>query len=171
MSWKPNKEPSESEIRDIVREHRGKSKFLVDESLGAGVTELLRDDGWNVTDVFELNMAGQPDENIFAEARRQDRILLTHDDDLLDDGRFLPKLNPGIIVLPGAEGNEHALLSAIYRMLAIVGHLRALWRSTKIVIAADGTWSVRMFIQSEGRVTTTRYRFSKNRMEIWEDEP
>ena len=171
MPWKPIQEPSDAEVREIVRENRGKAKFLVDENLGEEVTRLLRDDGWNVTDVFELNILGQPDENIFAVARKLDRILLTHDDDFLDDRRFPPRLNPGLVVLPGGEGNDHALLSAIYRMLSIVGRLRELWRSTKIVIATDGTWTVMTFDQSESRVTKNRYRFQKNRMEVWQDEP
>jgi hypothetical protein len=171
MPWKPIQEPSDSKVREIVRENRGKAKFLVDENLGAEVTRLLRDDGWNATDVFELNIVGQPDENVFAVARKLDRILLTHDDDFLDDRRFPPRLNPGLVVLPGAEGNGHALLSAIYRLLSIVGHLRELWRSTKIVIATDGTWTVMTFDQSLGRVTKSRYRFLSNRMEVWEDEP
>jgi predicted nuclease of predicted toxin-antitoxin system len=171
MPWKPLREPSDAEIREIVRENRGKAKFLVDENLGAEVTRVLREDGWNVTDVFELNIAGQPDENVFAVARKRDRILLTHDEDFLDDQRFPPKLNPGLVVLPGAEGNARALLSAIYRVLSIVGHLRELWRSTKIVITTDGMWTVMTFDQSTGRIIKSRYRFPRNRMEVWEDEP
>jgi hypothetical protein len=171
MPWKPFQEPSDAEVREIVRENRGKAKFLVDENLGTEVTRVLRDDGWNVTDVFELNIVGQPDENVFAAARKLNRILLTHDEDFLDDRRFPPRLNPGLVVLPGAEGNDIALLSAIYRLLSIVGQLRELWRYTKIVIATDGTWTVMAFDQSEGRITKNRYRFPKNRMEVWEDEP
>jgi len=76
-----------------------------------------------------------------------------------------------LVVLPGAEGNDIALLSAIYRLLSIVGQLRELWRYTKIVIATDGTWTVMAFDQFEGRITKNRYRFPKNRMEVWEDEP
>jgi predicted nuclease of predicted toxin-antitoxin system len=88
MPWKPFQEPSDAEVREIVRENRGKAKFLVDENLGTEVTRVLRDDGWNVTDVFELNIVGQPDENVFAAARKLNRILLTHDEDFLDDRRF-----------------------------------------------------------------------------------
>jgi hypothetical protein len=171
MPWKPISEPTDAEVREIVQENRGKAKFLVDENLGAEVTQLLRDAGWNAIDVFELNLEGHPDENIFAAARKQDRILLTHDDDFLDDRRFPPRLSPGMVVLPGAQGDDRALLSAIYRMLSIVGRLRELWRCTKIIISTDGTWTVLTFEKSEGRVTKSRYRFPKNRMEVWEDEP
>lgn len=171
MPWQPISEPSDDEIKEIVRENRGKAKFLIDENLGAEVTRLLRDEGWNATDIFELNMTGQPDENVFAAARKHDRILLTHDDDFLDDRLFPPRLSPGIVILPGAEGDKRALLSAIYRMLSIVGRLRELWRSTKIIIATDGTWTVLTYEQSVGRVNKSRYRFPKNRMEVWEDEP
>lgn len=98
-----------------------------------------------------------------------DRVLLTHDSDFLDDRRFPPRLNPVLVVLPGAEGENHALLSAIQHMLWIVGRLRELWRSTKIVISHDGIWTVFTFDLDEGRITKTRYRFTKHTIEVWED--
>lgn len=170
MPWKPIEDPPAAEVRNMVREHQGKAKFLVDENLGGEVTQLLRDVGWNATDVFELNIAGHPDENVFAAARRQDRILLTHDDDFLDDRRFPPRLNPGLVVLPGADGNVDALISAIHQLLGMIGNLRELWRATKVVIATDGTWKIMRFEQSEGRVIKNRFRFLRDRMEVWEDE-
>jgi hypothetical protein len=117
--------------------------------------------------VFELNINGQPDENVFAVAKKQDRILLTHDEDFLDDRQFPQALNPGVVILPGADGNEHGLLSSLFRMLSVVGNLRELWRFSKILIAIDGTWTVTAFKKSEGRHTRARYRFSPHRVEIW----
>jgi hypothetical protein len=58
-----------------------KPRYFVDESLGVGTNALLRQWGHNVKDVYEVGIAGQPDENVFQYAQRHRRIILTHDDD------------------------------------------------------------------------------------------
>jgi predicted nuclease of predicted toxin-antitoxin system len=171
MAWKRSKPLTRQELSETLRQYRKKARFLVDESLGAEVARLLRRLGWNVKDVWELGMNGQPDENILAFAMRDDRVLLTDDPDFLDAKRFPRHRNPGIVVLPGAEGNERALLRALSETLAVVGAARDLYRATRIRISNDGVWTVQTFEPSEGRVVTTRYRFAKGGfLEVWEDE-
>ena len=65
-----------------------KPRYLVDESLGVGTTALLRQWGYNVKDVYEVGIAGQPDENVFQYAQRHRRIILTHDDDFFNNFMF-----------------------------------------------------------------------------------
>ncbi len=99
-------------------------------------------------------------------------LLNLPDPDFLDDRSFPPHRNPGVIVLPGAQGNRRAILDAMRDVLPVVGAFRELWRASKIVIAQDGTWTVTTFDHDVGRVTKTRYRFPKNRRaEQWVDEP
>jgi len=171
VGWKRQKPISRAEISATLQEYRKKSRFLVDESLGPGVTELLRREGWNVKDVSECGLAGHSDEDVLAFAFKDDRFLLTHDPDFLDYRRFPQHRHPGVIVLPGGDGNERALLHALGSMLSVVGHARDLFRPSRMRITKDGVWTVATYEKSEGRVVTTRYRFVRGRgLEIWEDE-
>ena len=161
MPWVKLEKP-DAGVKAVMRENRGKPKFLVDESLGREVTELLRRSGWNASDVFELEINGQSDESIFAAARRADRILLTHDRDFLNDRRFSPQLNPGLVVLPGGDGDRRAIVNALDELLAIIGETRELWRATKIEISAASEWTVLTFNRDDGKVHKHRYRFLKH---------
>src|SRR5262245_35738896 len=105
MPWIRTRPPTKKEMAATRRLYRQRAKFLVDESLGPRVTCVLKGMGWNAIDTSDLGLSGHPDENVFAAARREDRILLTHDADFLDDRRFPPRLNPGLVILPGAKGN------------------------------------------------------------------
>jgi predicted nuclease of predicted toxin-antitoxin system len=113
MSWIRPKVESEEDIDRYFNECKGRARFLIDESLGMRVTTALRDKGWNVKDVSEVGLNGHSDEDIFAYAKREDRILLTHDSDFLDDKRYPMGRNPGVIVLPGADGSVSALSRAL----------------------------------------------------------
>jgi len=103
MSWRRVPDAPAREVEAFVKDFRRKARFLVDESLGASVAEVLRGQGWNARYVRELSLEGRSDEEVFARAWAEDRILLTHDTDFLDDRRFPPHRNPGVVVLPGAE--------------------------------------------------------------------
>lgn len=171
MPWKPIPPVSRRERSEFVTGNRKKARFLVDESLGQDVAKRLRERGWNVIHVSEVGLAGHPDENVLAHAYREDRILLTHDPGLLGNRTLLPSKNPGVIVLPGAEGNRGALDQALENVLLIVATSRELWRATKIAISEDGTWSVATFERGEGRLVRSRYRVRRGGVpEYWEDE-
>ena len=113
MPWRPLKDPDPEESAAFLKAFRKKARFLVDESLGIGVTQYLRKAGWNVKDVSEVGLSGHSDEDVLAFAERDDRILLTHDEDFLDDRSFPPHRNPGVIILPGGSGDEAALVQAL----------------------------------------------------------
>jgi predicted nuclease of predicted toxin-antitoxin system len=143
----------------------------VDENLDSETIAWLRDQGWNAKTVEEFGLKGQPDENILAFAQRDDRILLTHDDDFLDDQRFPLHRNPGVVVLPGASGNVELLVRALLHMLAVVAPYRELFRGTKVVFATDGTLTVTQREHDSGRITRNRYKLAKNAGPFeWVDE-
>lgn len=56
-------------------------KMLADENIHPKVVQLLRQRGCDIEDVFTAGLAQQPDDVILAEARKNDRIVLTHDRD------------------------------------------------------------------------------------------
>jgi predicted nuclease of predicted toxin-antitoxin system len=173
MPWQPAPETPDPDIEAYVRQFRKKSRFLVDESLGIEVANVLRDMGWNAKFVSEVGLGGHSDEDIFAHAWSLDRILLTHDRDFLDDRRFPPYRNPGVVVLPGAEGDEEALLRALVAMSLIVAPFREGYRGTKVVVAADETWTFIRRNPNTGAMERTRIRGVRRgqSLEIWTDDP
>jgi len=169
MPWRPLPPLSKADLAS-ARLDLKKARFLVDESVDMEVVTWLREHGWNAIHVTEVGLAGRDDEEVLAFAHREDRILLTHDADFLDDRRFPPHRNPGVVVLPCAEGKPASFGTALGRMASIVGKSRGLWRQSKIRIAEDGSWLVMTFEGDIGRIVTNRYRFKhRGRMETWEE--
>jgi len=132
-------EIGEEEIRDLERAFAAKSKFLADESVGQETIEVLREAGLNVKGILEIALAGRGDEDIYALAHKEDRILLSHDSDFLDDQRFPPRRNPGVVILPSPSGNRGGLVHALQNMLLVVGKYRELWSETKVIFSEGDT--------------------------------
>lgn len=167
MAWQAL-DVTEREIAEATQRWRKRGRFLVDESVDGEAVTFLRDRGWNVKGVHEVDLAGHSDEDVYAFALRDDRIVLTHDDDFLDDRRFPPHRNFCVVILPGGSGTTEPLVRAILNMLAIVGRYRDAYVGSKIVFGVDGEIAIRSRDSSTGAVRTNRYRLRKNAMpEIW----
>jgi hypothetical protein len=167
MTWRPVSLPSDEELQKVTRDLSSRARFLIDESLGIGVAELLREANWNVKFVDEVGLRGRSDEDVFAYAYREDRILLAHDVDFLNDRRFPPHRNPGVIVLPGAAGEEVTLAKALGLAISLVGHLRKAYRQVKLYVSPDLTITIRRRDSETGAMNNTRYRFDRGVLEEW----
>lgn len=159
--WQPFPNVSNDEAREFEREFKGKARFIVDENMGNDVALLLRDFGYNAVFVADVGLSGHADEAVFAYAWKDHRIILTHDDDYLDDKRFPFHRNPGVIVLPGA-GGDGSLESAIADLLRIVAPYGNAHIGAKIKVTQDRVWTVRGFIKAEGRHIERRIKLEKN---------
>jgi len=91
MPWIKLDLPSDDEMRRMDAEYRGRVRFLVDESMGKRIAEILQSEGFNVRYVAEVGLAGRSDEDVFAEAWKDNRVIVTHDPDFLDNKRFPPQ--------------------------------------------------------------------------------
>ena len=108
MPWTKLELPTDDEMRRIDAQYRGKVRFLADESMGERVAEILRGEGFNVRYVADVGLVGRSDEDVFAEAWRDNRVLITHDPDFLDNNRFPPHRNPGVVLIrPGSSGGDN----------------------------------------------------------------
>lgn len=165
MPWIRPKEESKEDMDRFFKDCRGRARFLVDESLGIGVTMALRREGWNVKDVSEVDLKGHSDEDVFEYAKRESRILLTHDEGFFDDKRYPLGRNPGVIVLPGAEGNELALLRALG---LIYPRYPGFYEETKISVSEDGTMIIKRL--TESGIITNKFRFPDHGLLMWVDE-
>src|SRR6266581_6987702 len=131
MGWRPI-DISDQEIAEAERRWKGKARFLVDESLGREAALFLRSNGWNTRSVDEVGLQGRSDEDVHAYAKHDNRIILTHDRDFLDDRRFLVDGHPGVVVLPGGSGESEPLLRAMFNMLKIIGPYRLAYKGSKV---------------------------------------
>ena len=70
MGWRPLPEPKETRA-DFAR----KARILVDESLGDAVADYLRERGYRAAFVKDVGLSGRSDEEVFAYAWREKRML------------------------------------------------------------------------------------------------
>ena len=134
-----------SQVTDFQREFESKARFLIDESVGVETARLIRDGGWNVCYVDDVGLLDQSDEEVFALAWKEQRILLTYDCVFLDDSRFPFNRNPGLVILPRTTDNRRGLPDAINSVLALIGPYFKAYRGYKIRITEDGVWTIRCF--------------------------
>lgn len=168
MPWRPLPPGSKADLAEARRNLR-KTEFLVDENVDVAVVGWLRENRWNAVHVANVGLSGRDDEEVFSYAYREDRMLLTHDPDFLDNRRFPPHRNPGVIVLPSAKINAIAFGTALGRMATIVGNSRDLWRQSKIRILDHEHWVVSTFERDVGQIVTNRFRFRRPRgIDMWD---
>lgn len=127
MPWKPLPKVTPEALADLREQHRGEVRLLVDENAGPEVAEFLSD-AFNVKYVAELKLQGRPDEDVFAAAWREKRVIVTHDSDFLDNRRFPPHRTAGIIRIgPGADGrNDEGLRKCLVNAL-LIARYEATW--------------------------------------------
>jgi len=170
MSWKRLPELEPCAIEEFGRRFKKKARFLVDESAGSGLARALRDFGWNAVFVDEVGLGGHSDEDVFGFGWKEDRVILTHDEDFMDDLRFPFHRNPGVVILPGASG-EPGFIEAVRSVLSTIGHFRGAYRGEKVVISSDQVWTVKGFDKARGRHYSSRYRFENDGgIYFWEQD-
>jgi hypothetical protein len=158
MPWVPLEQPAEDDLRRAMAQHRTRARFLVDESAGVGVARLLKDNGYNAKFVEDIGLRGHSDEDVFAAAWNERRVIITHDADFLDDRRFPPHRNPGVILIhPGADGHDdEGLIGCLVKALLIAGNHASWFQGTKLEF-----FSEEIAISSEGEPTRERFLWKR----------
>ena len=72
---------------------------MTDENIYSSTVTMLRGQGHDVKDIKEIRLYGESDENIISLAQRENRILVTLDQDFSNIIAYPPEKHPGIIVL------------------------------------------------------------------------
>jgi len=166
MSWR-KLEILGNEVREFVRKYKRRARFLVDESLGIEAARVIGSLGWNVKFACDVGLGGHSDEDVMAFAWREKQILLSHDQEFLDDRRFPPNRNPGVLVLPGAQGGTEVLERELARILITVGRHADAYNGCKIHIRNDGSWQIR-YTDSKRRAARPRLLKFQSNGDIWE---
>ncbi len=166
MLWKQLREPTDDDRQALDLEYRGRARFLVDESAGAKVAEILRSHGYNTRFVTDLALRGQSDEEVFASAWRENRTIITHDPDFLDNRRFPHHRNPGVVLVrPGSDGRDNSgLLTCLMKALLLAGKNATWFRGRKLDFSSEENLTI---TSRQGR---RRYLWRKHGMpSVWED--
>ncbi len=169
MPWRPLPTPEgPAEDRGDLKR---KVRILVDESLGRGVADQLRYVGYNAVFAADVGLKGKDDKAVTSYGWRENRVIWTHDADFLDD-RLLPEhRNPGVVVLPGGDGDQRAMIVGLAVAITVFGHGPQTWRRSKSTISPTGEMTIRSRDHSTGAMTSTRYRITKGEFaEIWGDD-
>jgi len=162
MPWKSVRSFSKAEIAEFNKAHRKIARFLVDENAGIGLASLIRELGLNAKYVDDVRLRGRADKDIFAFAHKENRVILTHDDDFMDNRQFPIHLSPGVVKIPGGSGDEEALEKAVFQVIGMFGGKSDFYKKTKISITSEGVWTIHRFNQKMGRIEKTRWKFPKN---------
>jgi predicted nuclease of predicted toxin-antitoxin system len=172
MPWKRIENPDREERRALERDFGGKIRFLVDESLDPTLIIVLDKLGWKAESAANAGVSGKSDEDVFGYAWRKKQFLLTSDKDFLDDRRFPPHRNPGVIILPNAPIDSDSLTTALRQALYTIAPLGRLYRGSKIVITAEGEITIISRNDYTGAMEKSRLRLDRQgNTFLWEDEP
>ena len=167
MAWEKIENRTDKEFKDykadFEKEHgfkySRKPRYFVDENLGKGVTELLRDLGGNVTDAWEQGMLGYKDERIWRFARKKRRIILSHDDDFMDERKYPIRECYGYVVLPHKAGGEQALTQKLVQLHEVVSFGAGIIYMRKLIIRENGHWEL-YGLSSTGKIEKTLHNLN-----------
>jgi predicted nuclease of predicted toxin-antitoxin system len=87
--------------------------------------------------VWDAGLNGRSDETVFAYAWKHRRILLTHDDDFWNDRRFPEHRNPGVVILPGANGDQRDMIRGLLWMMLMMRRDPKIWLKSKVRVTRD----------------------------------
>jgi predicted nuclease of predicted toxin-antitoxin system len=143
MPWKPIYTPTDDEVSEFKKQYSGKARILVDENAGPEVARFL-EGSFNAKYVGDLGLVGKSDEEVFAAAWREKRVIVTHDTDFLNDRIFPPHRNPGVIrIAAGADGrNDEGLRRSLTIALMIAGNIGSWWIGTKIDFTSPENFTI-----------------------------
>lgn len=145
--------------------NKKKIKFLADENFYPEATNYIHEKGWNIKDIKELSANGFSDENIFALAYKQNRVLLTHDTDFLDHTLFPFYKNSGIFIFLGGTDKKTLAISTI-DMLRLFAPYWSIYQGSKIIFY-EGR-EIKIIIKNyQGQIDVSRIKLTKNKIFEW----
>jgi len=147
---------SNEEANALMRGFPTVCRFLVDATLGRGFALALRSLGYDATDAFALKLDRRTNEDVYAAAWKQHRMLLTQNRAFLDERRFPGNCNPGLVVLP--PNSNDALVSALMSALSVVVQGRRVLPGVKILVGENGRLTVTSYNRTTGVEERTYYK-------------
>lgn len=167
MPWEKLHVPSDKEWKELLKvfekeagfSYLRRAKYFVDENLGEGTTQFLRHLKANVTDVWEQGLVGRGDDAVWRFCQKQRRILLSHDDDFLNEKFFPIRKSHGYVVLPHKSGGEAPLLGKLNHLVAAMKGGAGFLYETKVILRENNHWEIRR-IGETGAIEIALYDMS-----------
>ena len=157
----------EKELEDYARQRKKKPRFYADEDLPKQAVEILREVGFNVLTAEEAGKRGHPDENQLAEAKRQGRILLSCDQDFLNERRFPLIECSTLVVFDFGTKTEDEILQAL-QCLAVIETYPDFFEKCAKIDAKTSEWTeTHRFVEGTFRY---RNRWHQGQLQEWVDE-
>ena len=95
-------------------------KIKLDENIGTRGSEVLAEQGHDVSTVRDQGLSGSPDETIFQICAAEGRVLISLDRDFGEVLRFPPDISAGIVVLDlGPRATPQRLLNRLKDFLKV----------------------------------------------------
>lgn len=90
------------------------SRFMLDNNVDTWILKKLQGLGVSVV-LLPTELRNAPDDAAFAEAKKQERVFVTHDHRFVNPREIDPEKNPGIIIIPsdGRGGFYWKIISAV----------------------------------------------------------
>jgi hypothetical protein len=156
----------------VLSEVQGTTKFLLDNNIDVEVMLRFLDGLGISANELPLKLLNKPDDMVLAEAWTQDRVLITHDPDFLNETWHPPEVNPGVVVIPGGSGDVERHLPVIGTMLSMMKPYRSLWLQSYVHILEDGLIVIKgVNATTKERIEPWRLRFDEEGTpRQWADE-
>jgi predicted nuclease of predicted toxin-antitoxin system len=140
-----------------------KIKLLADENISQVIIEDLSQ-YFSIKSVFDLNLAGHPDENVRATAKKLNRVILTTDKDFWDEKKHPIRKCFGIICTEAGPSENDKFYHSLARFHIMFAKKWPLewWENTKAFIKMDGF--ILRSLQYDGNIEETEYKFKNGKV-------
>jgi predicted nuclease of predicted toxin-antitoxin system len=157
-----------AEIENYRRTIKRKPRFYVDEDVPSLAVEILREWKFNVLTAEEAGRRGHPDENHLAEARKQDRTLITCDRDYLNERRFPLNQSSALIVCAFGSGTRDQII-ATFQCLYMVETIPDYFDEWVKMDAKPSEWTIAQRFM-DGTTARTRHRLYQGELQEWVED-
>jgi predicted nuclease of predicted toxin-antitoxin system len=148
-------------------------RFYVDANVSPQAVNVLNEMGYDALTAREARIETHDDEDQIAVARKQDRILITHDQDFLDDRRFPLHECPTLVVCSFGTGTKDEILATFncLRILEWSGQMPGgQVPSMGVKIDANPSqWTEKTRYQ-EGFSDRYKYRIHQDEWQVWVED-
>src|SRR5215472_12221870 len=95
-------------------------------------------------------------------SRLRGKIVVSSSLTIWDDRRFPEHRNPGLVILPGANGDRTDMISGLWWMMLLMNPSPEQWRNKRSVLRATGR-SISAVVTGTGAMVIRHYRFVRRR--------